>query len=95
VLAGPDLLVLDEPMEGLDLGARLLLEEIVNDQRREGKTVVVVSHTLGEVAKVCDRLAVLVRGRLAYLGPLASLLRDPGTGRERSLEEALTPIYRT
>jgi ABC-2 type transport system ATP-binding protein len=95
VLAEPDLLVLDEPMEGLDLSARLLLQEIVAQQRRAGKTVLVVSHALGEMAQVCDRLAVLVAGRLAYLGSLASLLRDPGTGRERSLEAALGPIYRS
>ena len=95
VLAEPDLLVLDEPMEGLDLTARQLLQEIVAEQRRAGKTVLVVSHALGEVAQVCDRLAVLVEGRLAYLGSLASLLRDPGTGRERSLEAALGPIYRS
>ena len=95
VLTEPDLLVLDEPTEGLDLGARLLLEEIVNERRLAGKTVLVVSHALGEVAQVCDRLAVLVEGRLAYLGSLASLLRDPGTGRARSLSAALTPIYRS
>jgi len=93
LLAEPDLLVLDEPMEGLDLSARLLLQEIVAQQRRAGKTVLVVSHALGEVARVCDRLAVLVEGRLAYLGALATLLRDPETGRERSLEAALGPIY--
>ena len=80
MLAEPDLLVLDEPMEGLDLTARLLLQEIVVQQRSAGKTVLVVSHALGEVAQVCDRLAVLVEGRLAYLGSLASLLRDPGDG---------------
>jgi ABC-2 type transport system ATP-binding protein len=93
LLTEPDLLVLDEPMEGLDLSARLLLQEIVADQRRAGKTVLVVSHALGEVAQVCDRLAVLVEGRLAYLGSLASLLRDPDQGCERSLEAALGPIY--
>jgi ABC-2 type transport system ATP-binding protein len=94
LLAEPDLLVLDEPMEGLDLGGRLLLQEIVTEQRRAGKTVLVVSHALGEVAQVCDRLAVLVDGRLAYLGSLAALLHDNKTGAERSLEEALGPIYR-
>ncbi len=93
VLAEPDLLVLDEPMEGLDLGARLLLQEIVLEHRHAGRTVLVVSHALGEVAQVCDRLAVLVKGRLAYLGSLDSLLLDPDTGRERSLEAALEPIY--
>ena len=95
VLGEPDLLVLDEPTEGLDLGARLLLDEIVGGQRRAGKAVLVVSHALDRVAQVCDRLAVLVGGRLAFLGALDSLLRDPATGRERSLEEALTRIYRS
>jgi ABC-2 type transport system ATP-binding protein len=93
VLAEPDLLVLDEPMEGLDLSARLVLQEIVAEQRSAGKTVLVVSHALGEVAQLSDRLAVLVEGCLAYLGPVASLLRDPGLGCERSLEAALRPIY--
>src|SRR5436309_1399031 len=62
---------------------------------RAGKTVLVVSHALGEVARVCDRLAVLVEGRLAYCGALAPLLRDPATGTARSLEAALGPIYRS
>ena len=95
LLAEPDLLVLDEPMEGLDLTGRLLLQEIVDEQRQAGKTVLIVSHALGEVAQVCDRLAVLVEGRLAYLGSLASLLRDPDTGGERSLEAALGHVYRS
>jgi ABC-2 type transport system ATP-binding protein len=95
MLAEPDLLVLDEPMEGLDMTARLLLQEIVTQQRDAGKSVLVVSHNLGEVAQVCDRLAVLVEGRLAYLGPLDSLLQDPSTLQERSLEAALAPIYRS
>jgi ABC-2 type transport system ATP-binding protein len=95
MLADPDLLVLDEPMEGLDLNARLLLQEIVTEQRQAGKSVLVVSHNLGEVAQVCDRLAVLVEGHLAYLGSLDSLLKDPSTGRQRSLEEAVEPIYRS
>lgn len=93
IVADPDLLVLDEPMEGLDLGARRLLAEIVIGQRRAGKSVLVVSHALGEVTKICDRLAVLVEGRLAHLGSLTSLLRDPDTGRDRPIEVALGSIY--
>ncbi len=95
MLTEPDLLVLDEPLEGLDLTGRRLLQEIVEQERTAGKTVLLVSHALDEVTQVCDRLAVLVQGRLAYLGSLASLLRDPGTGRVRSLEAALAPIYRS
>ena len=93
LLADPDLLVLDEPMEGLDLNGRLLLQDVVRSERSAGKTVLVVSHALGEVAQVCDRLAVLVDGRVGYLGTLAKLLRDPDTGNERTLDAALAPIY--
>ena len=96
LLADPDLLVLDEPMEGLDLSARLLLQEIVTQQRDAGKSVLVVSHNLGEVAQVCDRLAVLVEGRLAYLGSArlaAAKTRRPAS--QRSLEAALAPFYRS
>ena len=95
LLGEPDLLVLDEPLEGLDLGGRELLQEVVVQQRKAGKTVLVVSHALGEVAQVCDRVAVLVRGRLAYLGSLASLLRDQDAGGTKSLATALGPIYRS
>jgi ABC-2 type transport system ATP-binding protein len=80
LLTEPDLLVLDEPMEGLDLNGRLLLQEILVQQRAAGKAVLVVSHALGEIAEVCDRLAVLVEGRVAYLGTLTALLRDPASG---------------
>jgi ABC-2 type transport system ATP-binding protein len=94
LLTEPDLLVLDEPLEGLDLSGRQLLHETVFQQRSAGKSVLLVSHALGEVGQVCDRLAVLVDGRLAYLGGLGELLRDPATGGTRSLEMALEPIYR-
>src|SRR5262249_31835248 len=93
LLAEPDLLVLDEPMEGLDLCARRLLQEVVTQRRDAGKSVLVVSHNLGEVAQVCDRVAVLVAGQLSYVGPLESLLLDPSTGCPRSLEAALAPFY--
>jgi ABC-2 type transport system ATP-binding protein len=95
LLTEPDLLVLDEPMEGLDLSARLLLQEVLAEQRRAGKTVLLVSHALAEVADACDRVAVLVEGHLAFLGTLASLRQDPQTGAVRSLEAALAPLYRS
>ncbi len=93
MLAEPELLLLDEPMEGLDLDGRRLLQEIITQQRQDGKTVILVSHALSEIAHLCDHLAVLVEGRLAYLGSLASLLADPDSGGQRSLEAALEPIY--
>ena len=89
----PELLVLDEPMEGLDLGARSLIHEVVSNQREVGKSVLIVSHALSEVAEICDRLAVVVEGRIVHLGPLDSLLRDPITGQSRTINQALSPLY--
>jgi ABC-2 type transport system ATP-binding protein len=89
----PELLVLDEPSEGLDLAGRQLIRDLAAEQRRRGRTVLLVSHVLSEVEQICDRLAVLVGGRLAYLGPLADLTRDPATGAARPLEQALRALY--
>jgi ABC-2 type transport system ATP-binding protein len=92
LLNEPDLLVLDEPTEGLDLSGRQLLREIVNQQRKQGKTVLLVSHVLTEVETLCDRVAVIVRGRLVHQGPMSALTRQP-SGQPRSLEQALQPLY--
>src|SRR5205823_9450863 len=67
MLAEPDLLVLDEPMEGLDLQGRHLLQEIVEQQRSAGKTVLLVSHALGEVARVRSEEHTSELQSLAYL----------------------------
>jgi len=89
----PDLLVLDEPTEGLDLSGRQLLREVVREFKAAGKTVLLVSHVLPEVQELCDRVAVLVAGKVVHQGPLADLLKDAKTGKERALEGALKPIY--
>jgi ABC-2 type transport system ATP-binding protein len=89
----PDLLVLDEPSEGLDLSGRQLVREIVRELKAAGKTVLLVSHVLSEVERLCDRVAVLVGGRLVHLGSLAELLRDSKTGAARPLEQALRGLY--
>jgi ABC-2 type transport system ATP-binding protein len=89
----PDLLVLDEPSEGLDLMGRRLIRELIAEQRQRGGTVLLVSHVLTEVEQVCDRVAVLVGGRLAHLGPLKALVADGVGSAARSLEEALQELY--
>jgi len=89
----PELLVLDEPTEGLDLAGRRLLFDVVADQRRQGHTVLLVSHVLTEVERVCDRVAVLVHGRLIHSGSLPDLTRPTSDQPPRSLEEALQGLY--
>ena len=89
----PDLLVLDEPNEGLDLLGRKLVADIVQEQRRRGRSTLLVSHVLPEVEKLCDRVAVLVAGQLVYRGLVSALTRDPHTGAARSLEQGLQELY--
>ena len=93
IINEPDLLVLDEPTEGLDLNGRQLLREVVREFKAAGKTVLLVSHVLPEVQELCDRVAVLVAGRVVHQGPLADLLKDAKPNRDRALEAALKPIY--
>ncbi len=88
----PDLLILDEPTEGLDLFGRQLLRQVVREFKAAKKTVLLVSHVLPEVEELCDTLAVLVSGKVVHTGPLSELIRDPAGGK-RPLETALKPLY--
>ena len=92
LLNDPELLVLDEPTEGLDLSGRMLLREVMAEQRRRGRTVLLVSHVLPEVENHCDRVAILRRGGLAFCGKVADLMRS-NSGSPRSLEQALLELY--
>jgi ABC-2 type transport system ATP-binding protein len=89
----PDLLILDEPTEGLDLFGRQLLRQVVREFKAARKTVLLVSHVLPEVEELCDTLTVLVAGKVIHTGPLADLLGSAGTGGKRSLEAVLKPLY--
>src|SRR5713101_6190298 len=72
----PDLLVLDEPTSALDPLARVAVRELILKAREEGKTIFLSSHLLSEVELVCDRVAVLHRGRLVRLGRTVDLLQS-------------------
>lgn len=93
LLNDPDLLVLDEPTEGLDLVGRAMLREVIASQKTKGKTVLLVSHVLTEVEQTCDRVAVIVNGSVVKEAAIADLTRDPKTGGRRSLEDCLRPMY--
>lgn len=93
LLNDPDLLVLDEPMEGLDLSARKLLHDLVRERRKQGKSVLIVSHSTHDIDQLCDRIGIVLGGKLAYLGSLADFKNDPKTKQPRSLETALHQLY--
>ena len=70
----PDLLVLDEPASALDPLGRIQVREIILSARSAGKTVFLSSHLLSEVEQICDRLAIVIKGRVARVGTMHELL---------------------
>jgi ABC-2 type transport system ATP-binding protein len=89
LLGDPEVLFLDEPTSGLDpLGVRDA-RDWIQAARRRGCTLLVSSHVLTEVERVCDHVAILHEGRIAVSGPLASVV-SPG----ESLEDAYVRIVR-
>ncbi len=72
----PELLVLDEPTSALDPLGRVAVRELFLGARAAGKTIFLSSHMLSEIELICDRVAILHRGRLARLGRTADLLES-------------------
>jgi ABC-2 type transport system ATP-binding protein len=70
----PPLLVLDEPMSGLDPIGRKEVRDLILELGRAGKTIFFSTHILSDVETICDRVGMLLRGRLVREGPLGSLL---------------------
>jgi ABC-2 type transport system ATP-binding protein len=93
LLNEPDLLILDEPTEGLDLTGRQLLRKVLADMKARGATVLLVSHVLSEVEQTCDRVAIIAGGNVVKVANVADLLKDPKTGQQQSLEKVLQPYY--
>jgi ABC-2 type transport system ATP-binding protein len=72
----PELLILDEPASALDPIGRVQVREILLRARHAGKTVFLSSHLLSEVEQICDRLAIVIRGRVARVGTVSELLES-------------------
>jgi ABC-2 type transport system ATP-binding protein len=79
----PAVLFLDEPMSGLDPVGRREVRDLIAAQRARGTTVFLCSHILSDIEVLCDRAAILRRGRLAHVGRLEELR---GAGGERAME---------
>jgi len=75
LLHDPELLILDEPMSGLDPIGRKQVRDIIMGQRRAGKTLIFTSHVLSDVEMLCDRIAIINRGQVVARGTLDELLR--------------------
>jgi len=87
LLRDPKLLLLDEPTTGLDPAGMRDMRDLVRRLASEGITVLLSSHLLGEVEELCNRVAIIRKGRIVYEGQLQDLLATAATGyRLRSPE---------
>jgi ABC-type multidrug transport system ATPase subunit len=87
LLKNPELLVLDEPANGLDPKGMADMRAIIRKVRGEGKTVLLSSHLLGEVEQICDRIGVILRGKL-----VAERTMEELRGREGRLLVRAEPL---
>jgi ABC-2 type transport system ATP-binding protein len=77
----PALLLLDEPASGLDPRARIEMMAILQELQRLGKTIIISSHILRELETLCNRVAIIEKGRLIYTGPVQGVRDQMSTGR--------------
>lgn len=82
----PRVLLLDEPLDGLDVAAQEFLKELIRERAAQGNSIIYSSHILEVVEKVCDRIAILSQGQIAALGPPREMVEQSG-------EESLARLF--
>ena len=80
----PEIVFLDEPMSGLDPVGRREIRELIADLRNQGTTVFMSTHILSDIEALCDRVAIMRKGKLASTGKLDELLSE--SGEEQAFE---------
>ncbi|AWE07652.1 ABC transporter ATP-binding protein [Lysinibacillus sp. 2017] len=68
MIGDPEIIFLDEPTAGLDVEGRVALHEEIRTLKKRGKTIVMTSHDMAEVEELCDRLAILKKGKIGFIG---------------------------
>jgi ABC-2 type transport system ATP-binding protein len=81
----PELLILDEPMSGLDPVGRKEVRDLIVEERKAGRTVFFSTHILSDVEVLCDRVCILKKGEVVVAGSLRDLLGEQGQRYEVSL----------
>ncbi len=95
LLTDPKVLVLDEPLAGLDVETTLVVKEVIREFAGNGGTVLYCSHLLDVVETIADRVAVLDRGKLLASGTLAELRQGVGAATDQRLEELFQRLTST
>lgn len=78
LISDPDIVFLDEPTAGLDIEGRISLHEYIRTLKARGKTIFLASHDMAEVENLCDNIAILKDGRIAFVGTVSELTKAVG-----------------
>lgn len=92
IMADPELLILDEPTKGFDPVNRKLLMDIIEEHQAKGTTVIMVTHQMEEVERLCDRVILLKDGAAAAYGTIPSVRKKFGG---KSLNDIFLSVYGT
>ncbi len=74
IIHDPDILILDEPANGLDAGSRIFLNKLLKDAKNIGKTIIISSHILREIEDLCTSIGIIDRGKLVEYGRINELI---------------------
>jgi len=85
LLHDPKVLLLDEPASGLDPRARIEIRELLKELRRMGKTIIISSHILHELAELCTTVGIIERGELLFHGSIEEIIRRVKTGTKLNI----------
>jgi ABC-2 type transport system ATP-binding protein len=80
LLHDPKVLLLDEPASGLDPRARIEIRELLKELRRMGKTIVISSHILHELAELCNTVGIIEQGEMVFSGPVSEIMARASMG---------------
>lgn len=89
LVGNPEILLLDEPLDGLDPIGRLEIKEILLDLKKQGKTILISSHILADIEELCDRIIIIHDGKIIKAGPVAEFV-----SKNQSLEKEFVRIIK-
>lgn len=92
IMNDPSLLILDEPTKGFDPVNRRLLLNIIDEQKKKGTTVILITHDMSEVERLCDRLLLLKDGNKAAYGTVAETLKQ---FNKKTMDDVFLHVYGT
>lgn len=84
----PEIIIFDEPTNGLDVITAKVVTDFLLELKKEGKSIIVSTHIFSLIEKICDRVGIIINGRMIVCDDLSSITR------EKSLEDRFFEIYK-